>query len=322
MKNEVIFYQSKSGAIEFKADIKKETLWASLQQIAGLFDTDKSGISRHIKNIYKSGELKQGATVAKIATVQEEGKRKVSREVEFYNLDIVLSVGYRVNSKKATEFRKWATRTLRDHILKGYTVNKKILSKNYDIFLRATDEMKKLLHSGGQIRAEDALELIKMFASTWLSLDAYDKGLLPKSGATKKQVKITVDNILEILSKLKEELILKKEATELFGTERARDSIAGIIGNVFQTFDGEDLYPSIEEKAANLLYLIVKNHPFIDGNKRSEAFAFVWFLGRAGILDVSRLMPEALTTLTILVVESNSKDKERVVGLILMLLKK
>ncbi|MHB1661786.1 MAG: virulence RhuM family protein [bacterium] len=220
MENKTIFYQSKSGAIEFKADIKKETLWASLQQIADLFDTDKSGISRHIKNIYKSGELKQGATVAKIATVQEEGKRKVSREIEFYNLDIVLSVGYRVNSKKATEFRKWATKTLRDHILKGYTVNKKILSKNYDIFLHATDEMKKLLPSGGQIRAEDALELIKMFASTWLSLDAYDKGLLPKSGATKKQVKITVDNILEILSKLKEELILKKEATELFGTER------------------------------------------------------------------------------------------------------
>ena len=321
-KRELLIYQNKSGAIEFKGDFKKETLWANLQQIADLFETDKSGISRHIKNIYQSGELKEKATVAKIATVQKEGEREVERKIEFYNLDVVLSVGYRINSKRATEFRVWATKTLRQHILAGYTINKKQIAKNYDVFLRAVDEVKKLLPSGGQVKTEDALELIKMFASTWLSLDAYDKESLPRSGATKKQVKITADNITEALSKLKIELIAKGEASELFGQEKQLASAAGIIGNVFQSFGGNDLYPSLEEKAAYLLYFMVKNHPFVDGNKRSGAFAFVWFLQKTGILDPRRLSPEALTALTLFVAQSAPKEKDRMIGLILMMLKK
>lgn len=322
MKNEVVIFQNKSGAIEFKGDFQKETLWASLQQIADLFETDKSGISRHIKNIYHSHELEKKSTVAKVATVQKEGIREVKREIEFYNLDLILSVGYRINSKKATEFRKWATKTLHQHIVNGYTINKKQLAKNYGAFLQAVEDVKKLLPTDGQVKTEDALELIKMFASTWFSLDAYDKESLPKKGATKKQVKITVENISEALFKLKEELVSKKEASELFGQERAKGNIAGIVGNIFQSFSGQDLYPTAEEKAAHLLYFIVKNHPFIDGNKRSGAFAFIWFLRKANILDTRRLTPAALTALTLLIAESNPKDKDRMTGLVLVMLKK
>ncbi len=322
MKNEIIIYQGKSGSIEFKGDYKKETLWANLQQIADLFETDKSGISRHIGNIYKCGELKRKATVAKIATVQIEGKREVKRKIEFYNLDTILSVGYRVNSKKATEFRQWATKTLRTHILDGFTINKQRLGNNFHIFQKAVEDVQKLLPANDMIKTEDALELVKMFASTWFSLDAYDKQTLPKKGATKKQVKITADQMSAALAKLKQSLKAKKEASDLFGQERSAGALTGIFGNVFQSFGGRELYPSLEDKAAHLLYFMVKNHPFVDGNKRSGAFAFIWFLKKANLLNRNRLTPEALTALTLLVAESNPKEKERMIGLILMLLSK
>lgn len=316
----IIIYQTKTGAIELKEDVSAETMWASLQQIADLFDTDKSGISRHIKNIFDSKELNQKATVAIFATVQKEGKREVSRDIEHFNLDMILSVGYRVNSKNATIFRQWATKTLRSHIVDGYTINKKRLTKNYDAFLKAVEEVKALLPSGGAVDAANAMELVKMFANTWLSLDAYDKARLPKSGATKKQVEFTAEELKEALKKLKHELISKGEATGLFGSERGHQSVAGIVGNVFQTFGGKDVYPTVEEKAAHLLYFMVKNHPYADGNKRSGAFAFVWFLQQAGILNPARLTPEALTALTLFVAESSPQDKEKMTGLVLLLL--
>jgi len=174
MTKEIIIYQSKQGEIEFKGDLKKETLWASLQQIADLFDRDKSVISRHIRNIFKEEELTRDSVVAFFATTASDGK---TYQVEYFNLDVVLSVGYRVNSIVATKFRQWATKTLREHIIKGYTINKKRITKNYDEFLRAVDSVRKLLPSGGQVKVEDALELIKMFADTWFSLDAYDKAI-------------------------------------------------------------------------------------------------------------------------------------------------
>ena len=322
MKNEIIIYQGKSGSIRFKGDLKHETLWANLQQIADLFETDKSGISRHISNIYKTGELKRKSTVAKIATVQKEGKREVKRTIEFYNLDTILSVGYRVNSKKATEFRQWATKTLRAHILNGFTINKQRLVNNYDAFLKAVEDVKNLLPAGERVGAEDALELVKMFASTWLSLEAYDKETLPKKGATKKQVKVTANQISTALADLKQTLIAKKEAGDLFGQERSAGALTGIFSSVLQSFNGRELYPTLEDKAAHLLYFIVKNHPFVDGNKRSGAFAFIWFLKKANLLNKNRLTPEALTALTLLVAESNPKEKERMIGLILMLLSK
>jgi len=321
MKKEIIIYQTKQGEIEFKGDIQKETLWANLQQIADLFETNKSGISRHINNIYKSKELERESTVAKIATVQTEGKRTVEREIEYYNLDLILSVGYRVNSKVATKFRQWATKTLRQHIIKGYTINRKQIAKNYKEFLQVVESVKKLLPQGDQLKAQDALELIKLFAQTWLSLDAYDKSKLPKIGVSKKQVLITAEELTEALKQLKADLLKKQEASELFGQERNKDAIAGIVGTVFQSVFGRDAYETLEEKAAHLLYFIVKNHPFVDGNKRSGAFAFVWFLNKAGLLRKEKISPEALTALTLLVAESKPQDKERVIGLILQLLK-
>ncbi|PIU14414.1 death-on-curing protein [bacterium (Candidatus Gribaldobacteria) CG08_land_8_20_14_0_20_39_15] len=268
-----IVYQAPSGAVEVRLDEKRETIMLTQQQVGQLFDVQKAAISKHVKNILDTRELDKKSTVSILETVQTEGKRKIIRKIEYYNLDLILSIGYRVNSANATKFRQWATKTLRQHILDGYTINKKRLAKNYEAFLCAVEDVKKLLPAGGQVRAEDALELVKMFALTWLSLDAYDKGSFPKTGATKKQIKVTADSINKALIKLKERLVAQKEASELFGAERMKESVAGIIGNVFQSFGGNDLYPTVEEKAAHLLYFMVKNHPFVDGNKRSGAFA-------------------------------------------------
>ena len=319
---QIAVYQAPSGAVEVHLDKTKETIFLTQQQVGELFNVQKAAISKHVRNIFDTGELDKKSTVSILETVQTEGKRKITRRIEYYNLDLILSIGYRVSSKNATKFRQWATKTLRRHIVEGYTINKKRLAKNYEEFLQAVEEVKKLLPSDGQMKAEDSLELVKMFASTWLSLAAYDKESLPKTGATRKQVKITAEDIFEALNNLKVELKIKKEASDLFGQEKERDGVAGIFGTIFQSFGGKDLYPTLEEKAARLLYFIVKNHPFVDGNKRSGAFAFVWFLRKTKILDVRRLTPEALTALTLLVAESNPKDKNRMIGLILMLLEK
>ena len=318
----IVIFQAKSGAIELSVDAQKETVWANLQQIADVFGVDKSGISRHINNIFESGELNKKATVAKNATVQKEGNREVLRDMEYFNLDLILSVGYRVNSKQATNFRIWATKTLRSYIVDGFAINKNRIAKNYEHFLSVVSDVKKLLPAESSVDPKDAIELVSLFADTWLSLDAYDRDILPKGKLTKKKVDITVSKIVDSLDELKTELMRREEATELFGVEKNKGSIAGIVGNVMQTFGGKELYPTIEEKAANLLYFIVKNHPFNDGNKRSGAFAFVWFLKQANILNISKITPSALTALTILVASSDPKEKEKVVSLIVSLISK
>lgn len=322
MRKEVIIYQSKSGALELRGDLKKETIWASQAQMADIFGVNPQAVTKHIKNIYSERELCESSTCSILEQVQIEGKRKIIRKIKFYNLDILIAVGYRINSITGTKFRQWATKTLREHIVKGYTINKKRLAKNYGEFLESVELVKKLLPSGGQVEAKDALELVKMFARTWLSLGSYDKSALPKFGVTKKRVKIVTDEIAEAMAKLKQDLLKNHEAAEIFGRERESGCFSGIIGDVFQSFDGKELYPTVEEKAAHLLYFAVKNHPFVDGNKRSGAFAFIWLLNKAGILQKDKMSPEALTALTILVAESNSKDKDRMIGLILQLLKK
>ena len=316
MDNKVIIYQNKSGAIELKGDIEKETLWANQAQIADLFEVDQSVVSRHVNNILKDEEIDSKSNMQKMHIPNSD------KPVSFYSLDVILAVGYRTNSRVAIQFRKWATKTLRHHIVEGYTINKNRLAKNYDAFLQAVEDVKKLLPSGGQVKTEDALELIKMFASTWFSLEAYDKTTLPKTGTIKRRVKITGEELNQALINLKTELLNKKEASALFGQERQKESIGGIVGDIFQTFGGADLYPTLEEKAAHLLYFVVKNHPYIDGNKRSGAFAFIWFLRKAEILDTARMTPEALTALTLLIAESNPKDKARMINLILLLLEK
>lgn len=321
-KNDSLIYQGKNGAIELRGDARKETIWASLDQIAAVFGRDKSVISRHLRNIYRDGELSLNGTVAKNATVQVEGARSVKREIEYYNLDAIISVGYRVNSALATKFRQWATETLRQYITKGYVLNPKMIKQNYDEFQRAIENIKGLLPEGTAIDHASVLELVSAFAETWLSLDAYDKDALAEKGVTKKSVAVTAEHIAKAFVGFKEVLIKKGEATELFGTERSGGSLAGIVGNVMQSFGGKSVYPTVEEKAAHLLYFIVKNHPFIDGNKRSGAYAFIWFLHRAGILDRSKMTPSALTALTLFIAESDPKQKDRMIGLVLQLLKK
>lgn len=315
----IVIYQAKNGAIELRGDFNKETLWASLDQIAGIFGRDKSVISRHIKNIVNDGELARNSVVAFFATTAADGK---TYNVEHFNLDMILSIGYRVNSKQATIFRQWATKVLRQHIINGYTINPARIKNNYQEFMAAVADLKKLLPAGAKIKNADVLELVSAFADTWLSLDAYDKDELTAVGTSKKAAAMTAEQLAKVLAEFKNILLDKKEVGELFGRERQQDSVAGIVGNVMQSFGGRAVYPSAEEKAAHLLYFMVKNHPFIDGNKRNGAYAFVWFLNKANLLNKDKLTPSALTVLTLLIAESAPKNKERMIGLALRLLKK
>jgi len=317
---DIVIYQAKGGAIELRGDYDANTLWATQSQIADAFSVDVRTINEHIKNIYKTRELSEKATIRNFRIVQKEGKRNIERDIKHYSLDLVLSVGYRVNSKKATAFRQWATKTLRAHIVDGYTINKNRVATNYTAFMSAVADVRALLPAGSVVDNDSIIELVALFADTWLSLDAYDKGSFSSKRTTKKSVGLTAERLSHSIEVLKGELMRKKEATELFATERSRGAIEGIVGNVMQSFAGKSVYPGVEEKAAHLLYFMVKNHPFVDGNKRSGAYAFIWFLRSAKALDISRITPTTLTALTLLVAESNPKEKEKMVGLITMLL--
>ncbi|MBI5742692.1 MAG: virulence RhuM family protein [Candidatus Niyogibacteria bacterium] len=321
-KNKTIIYQAKSGAIELRGDLEHETVWGTQVQIASAFEVDVRTVNEHIQNIFKTEELDERGTIRNFRIVRTEGDREVERDVKHYNLDIILSVGYRVNSKKATLFRKWATKTLRQHITKGYTINPSVVKKNYAEFQKAIDSIKHLLPAGAAIDSQSVLELISAFADTWLSLDAYDKDTLVTKGVTRRSAAITAEHLASALAEFKSSLIKRGEATELFGAERDRGAVSGIVGNVMQSFGGKPVYSTAEEKAAHLLYFMVKNHPFADGNKRSGAYSFVWFLKKAGALDLSRITPPALTAITLFVAESDPKNRERIIRLILQLLKK
>jgi len=318
-KGETFVYQTKAGAIELRRDINADTIWATQEDIAGIFDVKRPAITKHIRNILKDKELNKKSVRSKMERTAKDGK---TYQVQFYNLDVVLAVGYRTNSSKAIAFRQWATHTLRDHITKGYTINRHRIKSNYDSFLKAVDDVKTLLPESVHVDSDSVIELVKLFADTWFSLDAYDKDRLPIKGITKKKVELTAERLNIGLAELKKTLMVKGEATDIFGVERSKDSIAGIIGNVMQSFDGEELYPTVEAKAANLLYFIIKNHPFVDGNKRSGAYAFVWYLRQANILDINRITPAALTAITLLIAESSPKDKEKMVGLVCNFLKR
>ena len=320
-QNQLVIYQTKSGAIDLRGDFSKETIWATLDQIAKVFGRDKSVISRHLKNIYKEGELDTKATVAKNATVQMEGGRRVERVIEYYNLDAIISVGYRVNSKTATRFRQWATKTLREHITKGYTLNRSRIRENYSQFMKAVADIQALLPEHIVFDPKSVLDLIKEFASTWVSLDAYDKETLAVRGVTKKSIRLTGEELTLAIANLKRELLNTKEATDLFASECSRGSIEGIVGNVMQSFGGKAVYGTVEEKAAHLLYFMVKNHPFVDGNKRSGAFAFVWFLRKTRVKGGRSINPATLTALTLLIAESDAKKKDQMVALVTQLLR-
>ena len=317
----VVIYQTKSGAIELRGDLTHGTIWANRMQMAEMFGVNPQAITKHVQNIYNEKELPRRGTSSKMELVQDESGRRVRREVDVYNLDVLIAVGYRINSIVGTKFRQWATKTLHGYIIDGYAIDRQRVAKNYTQFLDVVEDIKKLLPTGSATEPKDIAELISLFADTWLSLDAYDKELLPKK-LTKKTVEITADKIVKNLSQLKQSLLEAGQATDIFAKERSANSISGIVGNVMQSFGGKELYPTAEEKATHLLYFMVKDHPFVDGNKRSGAFSFVWFLRQTKTLDTTKLTPPTLTALTIMVAESSPEHKGKVIRLILNLISK
>jgi len=320
-KNNIVIYQAKNGAIELRGDFQQETVWATQAQIAQLFEVTSQNVTLHLNNIFKDKELDIKTTCKESLQVQIEGKRKVERTIKFYNLDAIIAVGYRISSIMGTNFRIWATKTLREHITKGYTINKKQITKNYDAFIKSVGDIQALLPEHITLDPKSVLELIKEFASTWVSLDAYDKEILVPIGITKKAIKLSGLELTEAIMNLRSQLIKKGEAKDIFAQEREDGSIRGIVGNVMQSFGGKDLYLTAEEKAAHLLYFMVKNHPFVDGNKRAGAFAFVWFLRKTKIKTMRNINPNALTALTLFIAESNPNKKEQMVALITQMLK-
>ncbi len=318
IKNNILIYQAPNGAIELRADEAHQTIWITQKQLAKVFEVDVRTVNEHLKNIFKTKELIEKSVIRKFRITAEDGKTYNTNQ---YNLDVILSVGYRVNSKRATQFRQWATKTLREHITKGYTINRKRIGQNYNAFMKAVADIQTLLPEHVVLDPKAVRELIKEFAGTWVSLDAYDKERLVPIGTTKKTVQLSGDELWIALGSLKAELMKKGEATEIFAQERVFGSVTGIIGNVMQSFGGKPVYASVEEKAAHLLYFMVKNHPFTDGNKRSGAFAFVWFLRKAHAKKSQNINPATLTALTLLIAESDPKKKDQMVALVTQLLK-
>lgn len=314
---ELLIYQGKNGEIFLKEDENNETIWARQSEIADIFWIDRTVATRHINNIFKDWEIDEKSNVQKMHITNSD------KPVKFYNLDIILAVWYRTNSSQAIKFRKWATKTLKEHITKGYTINPKRIQGNYDNFLQAVEEVRKLIPAGNEnIKTSDILELVKHFANTWFSLESYDEDKLPLEGFTKTDLKPNAEELYRDVANFKNELIEKGEATELFAQEKNKEALEGIFWNIFQSFDGNDVYPTVEEKAAHFLYFVVKNHPFVDGNKRTGAFCFLWFLSKVGFKFQDTITPAALTAITLLVAESNPQDKQRIVGLVMLLLKK
>lgn len=325
MKNNILIYQQDNQDIEVQLDSDKETLWLSLNQISDLFGRDKSVVSRHLSHIYKEGELDKKATVAKNATVQKEGERKVTRQVEFYNLDAIISVGYRVNSKKGTQFRIWATQRLKEYLIQGYSLDKRRFELNSAELKQALALINKAAKSPelNTDTGRGLIEIVSRYTQTFLWLQAYDEGLLNEPNGENGGKLPTEQQAEAGLAELKQNLIQKGEATELFANPRG-DGLGSILGNLEQTVFGEPAYPTIESKAAHLLYFMVKNHPFSDGNKRSGAFMFVDFLHRNNRLfnhqgDVV-INDTGLAALTLLVAESDPKQKETMIRLIMNML--
>jgi death-on-curing family protein len=317
----IIIYQAPNGAIELKGDLNTETVWANQSQIADIFGVDRTVITKHIKNIFKDEELDEKVVSAKFAHTTPHGAIKgktQKKEVQYYNLDIILAVGYRTKSSVAIQFRKWATQTLKEHITKGYTINKKLLVKNYTLFQQALLDIQKI--SQNKLSSSDVLELVKAFSQTWFSLDAFDRGEFQSTPHTQESIKIKAKKLYEDVEVFKQDLIKKGQATELFAKEKQKGILQGILGNIFQTAFGEDVYPSIESKASHLLYFIVKNHPFNDGNKRTGAFAFIWFLQKAKYSFRDKITPEALTAITLMIAISDPKEKQKMIDLLILLL--
>jgi prophage maintenance system killer protein len=304
---EIILYHQDDGSTEIKVRLEDETVWLSQQQIAELFGVARTTIVEHIGHVYDDGELDQSATCRKFRQVRTEGTRKVARDIPLYNLDLILSVGYRVKSATATRFRIWATDRLRDYLVKGYAVNQQRLDQIGQVVRilgRATDEL-----------VSGSVDILAMYLPGLELLRDYDEGRIVSSPQAVPDWTLTIDEARAIIAKLRQAF----PKDDLLGNER-EDKLQAVVGAIYQSFAGQDLYPTVEEKAANLLYLTVKDHPLSDGNKRSAAALFITFLEKNGTLNDAagnpRITSNALATLTLMVSMSDPKEKDIMIALL------
>lgn len=313
IKNEIVLFENQD--VKLEVNMKDETVWLNANQMSELFGRDSKTIRKHIDNALK--EELDNSTVANFATVQKEGNRNITRNIEYYNLDMIISVGYRVKSKNGIVFRKWANKIIKDYLIKGYAVNNKRLE-----YLEKTI---KLLDIAGRINSElsaneaqSIIKVINKYSNALNLLDKYDYKKVSKPKGTKNNKKITYEECINIINTLR-----FNNYSDLFALER-NNGLKGIIDDIYSTFDGSDLYSTVEEKAANMLYLVTKNHVFIDGNKRIATTLFIYFLNYYGLLYNKKGMVidnNTLVAVTILIAQSDPKEKEVLVDLVMNFLK-
>ncbi len=326
-KGEVVIYKSSQGKAELEVKLIEDTVWLSQKQMSELFQKDIRTINEHIKNIFREGELKENSTIRKFRIVQREGAREVKRNVDFYNLDVIISVGYRVKSKRGTQFRIWANKVLKEYLVRGYALNEKRLKEQrdrvkeleqtLDIFTGVVDNYKLK-----QDEFSGILKVVKDYTYALDILDEYDHQTLKINSTNTKEVfQISYKSAKDIIAEMKN----KFGGSDLFGKEKDQ-SFKSSINSIYQAFNKKELYPSIEEKAAHLLYFVIKNHSFIDGNKRIAAAVFLWFLEMNNYLynkkGMKRIADNALVGLCLLVAESKPAEKEIIVKVIVNLINK
>lgn len=323
-RGKIVIYQTKDGKTSIDVKLENETVWLTQAQMAELFQTDRTSVVKHVNNIYKSEELEKDSTCAKIAQVQMEGNRTIKRHIIYYNLDMIISVGYRVNSMRGTQFRIWANKVLKDYLIKGYAINQQVKAAQLED-LKSTVRLLSNVIEHKQLTLDEANGLLRVITDYTYGLDTLDKydyqQLEVDSTTPTEEFRATYEEAMEAIHLLQE----KFGSSDLFGNEKDQ-SFKSSINTIYQTFGGEELYPSIEEKAAMLFYLVVKNHSFSDGNKRIAAFLFLWFLEKNGILyksDGSKLIGNnTLVALTLMIAESRTEEKDVMVKVVINLINK
>lgn len=315
---QVVLYQAPDGVVQLEVRLERESLWLSQRQMSALFDKDRDTIGLHLRNIFEEGELQESSTTEESSVVQQEGRREVRRKVRLYNLDAIISVGYRVNSKRGTQFRIWATRVLRDHLLQGYTVNQaRLTDLNRAVRLIADTAQRRDL-SGNEAKA--LLTVVGDYHRALGLLDDYDHQRVSKAPARGTLLHpLEYEEAIRIVERLRSQFA----ESAVFGVEKDH-GLESALGAIMQTFGGEDLYPSLEEKAAHLLYFLIKNHAFVDGNKRIGAALFLWFLERNGMLNAAdgraMISNATLVAVTLLIAESRPAEKDVLVRIVTHLL--
>ena len=320
-ENKIIIYQTEDGQTQIDVRLENETVWLTQAQMAELFDKDRTVIGRHIRNIYKEEELEQNITCAKFAHMGSEGDQRY--EYTAYNLDVIISVGYRVNSKRGVKFRQWANRILKDYLIKGYTVNERIRKEQIGELRQLVGMLGRTIQNQSLLSNDETnalFEVVTNYTYALDTLDNYDYERLTIDKTTKEEpFHATYENAMEAINGLRE----KFGGSALFGNEKD-ESFKSSIGQIYQTFGGEELYPSVEEKAAMLLYLVTKNHSFSDGNKRIAATLFLWFLNNNHILyredGSKRLADNTLVALTLMIAESKTEEKDVMVKVVVNLI--